>query len=124
MAKPTFAKSGADTWTSDKGEGLPYRRLPVPRQILGLAEDGSVQVADLGSKIHYIDLTFTRISETNFNALLTFFGDGNVNWSKNSFTYTDCDSNARTVHLMPGSFTYEEKPAGTFTVSMQLIEPA
>jgi len=96
----------------------------VPRQILGLAEDGSVQVADLGSKIHYIDLTFTRISETNFNALLTFFGDGNVNWSKNSFTYTDCDSNARTVHLMPGSFTYEEKPAGTFTVSMQLIEPA
>jgi len=122
MAKPTFSKSGVDTWTPAKAEAVPYRRLPVPIQRAGEAEDGSVQVRNLGGVVYWIPLRFVRLSQADFDALVAFFSDGNVNWSLHSFTYTDYGGNARTVHLWPGSFDFDMEPSGIYTVSMRLRE--
>jgi len=121
VAKPTFSKSGAATWTSDKGEAVPYSRTKQPNQYHEASEDGTDQVVDLGSSFHMIPLTFVHISSSNYDDLITFFDDGNVNWSANTFTYTDSGSTGHTVRLIPRTFK-ESKTAAMYTVSMTLKE--
>jgi len=121
MGMPTFSKAGVTTWTAEKGESVPYSRTPIPRQVHTESEDGTDQVSNLGSLTYQIPLRFKNVSVSNYNDLVSFFSNALVNWSVNTFTYTDSASAGHTVRLAPLSFQYSVS-ANQVTVSMMLKE--
>jgi len=99
MSLPTFTKSGVTTYTFQKAPFLPYKTPIEPHQNVGIAGGGQVLVANKGTAIQFIEIVLNRISVTSRNNLLTFIQNSAINYSLNTFTYTDHASNTYTVRL-------------------------
>lgn len=121
MAFPSFSKSGVTTFTFSRGDVYPHRRTVVPRQRLGIAEAGTVQVATLSAPEYQHVLTFEGLSASDYSALLTFLTDPLVNWAANSFTYTDVDSATYTVRYI-GGLEMPQVSSGRFSATLTLRE--
>ena len=97
MSAPIFSKTGVSTFTFDRARAFPIRSPVSGQQILDEAGGGQPKVADLGAEEQFIYLKVENLSETNRDELLTFFRDSNINWSMNTFTWTDEDNNTNVV---------------------------
>lgn len=97
MSAPTLSKSGVSTVTFTNGRAYPVVEPLEPIQVIGESDDGSVVVANLGNDIQYIDVSILGVPLSDVTALKAFLQDSLVNWSLNTFTWTDEGSSAYTV---------------------------
>lgn len=101
MSFPTFTKTGNpySVFTFEKARFLPVNSPISPRQIIGISGGGQVQVANLGDPEQFFDVVVNRVSATNRNNLLGFLQHSTVNYSLNTFTFTDETGTTYTVRL-------------------------
>ena len=101
MALPQFAKtSNAYTpFTFEKGRYVPVNSPINPNQDIGIAGGGAVKVVDHGTAEQLYEIVINNVSATNRNNLLGFLQDSYVNYTENTFTFVDEDTNSYTVRL-------------------------
>lgn len=101
MANPilTKATNPQSPFTFDKSRFLPLNEPRNPNIITGRAGGGQVKIASLGDTERFWTLVINRVSQANRNNLLTFLEDSTVEWSVNTVTFTDEDSNTFTVRI-------------------------
>ena len=101
MALPQFTKaSNAYTpFTFEKGRYLPVNEPINPNQDIGIAGGGAVKVVDHGTAEQLYEIVINNVSATNRNNLLGFLQDSFVNYTENTFTFVDEDTNSYTVRL-------------------------
>ena len=97
MSQPTLSKTGVVTFTFDKARAFPVEPRIGGQQLIDEAGGGQPKVADLGAEEEFIPIKVQNMSDTNRDALLTFFRDSLINWALNTFTWTDEDSNTNIV---------------------------
>jgi len=96
-----FTKVGAanSPLTLPKGRFYPVNEPLSPRQIIGKTGGGQVKIADVGDPEQFFPIVINRVSKTFRDNLLAFLADSLVNYSQNTFTFTDEESTAYTVRL-------------------------
>ncbi len=101
MALPQFTKtSNAYTpFTFEKGRYVPVNSPINPNQDIGIAGGGAVKVVDHGTAEQLYEIVINNVSATNRNNLLGFLQDSYVNYTENTFTFVDEDTNSYTVRL-------------------------
>ena len=101
MALPQFTKaSNAYTpFTFEKSRYLPVNEPINPNQDIGIAGGGAVKVVDHGTAEQLYEIVINNVSATNRNNLLGFLQDSFVNYTENTFTFVDEDTNSHTVRL-------------------------
>uniref|UniRef100_A0A6M3L8P2 Uncharacterized protein n=1 Tax=viral metagenome TaxID=1070528 RepID=A0A6M3L8P2_9ZZZZ len=121
MASPTFSKAGVTTLTFSDGESFPITRTDSKRQLRGIAMGGSVKILTLSSnQEQYIDLIFNQLTSTDITNIKAFLDDANINWSANTFTYTDSESNTFTVRFWNDALIYNRIFLNLYAVSIRL----
>lgn len=98
MPNIIFTK-GVDTFTFSKGRSYP---LSDPSQVnvpIDYSDGGQLYAYDKGIQEQFINLVFDRLSQTDFNSFDNWLLNIAVG-PKNTFTYTDEDSNNHTVRLL------------------------
>uniref|UniRef100_A0A6M3KLL2 Uncharacterized protein n=1 Tax=viral metagenome TaxID=1070528 RepID=A0A6M3KLL2_9ZZZZ len=121
MASPTFSKAGVTTLTFSDGESFPITRTDSKRQLRGIAMGGSIKILTLSSnQEQYIDLIFNQLTSTDITNIKAFLDDANINWSANTFTYTDSESNTFTVRFWNDALIYNRIFLNLYAVSIRL----
>ena len=100
-ALPILTKAGAtgSPLTLAKGRFLPANEPRTPNQSIGKAGGGQVKVANLGTTERFWRVKMNNVSKAARNALLNFLEHTNVNWTLNTFTFTDEDATDFTVRI-------------------------
>ena len=100
MALPTFTKTSVTTFTFEKGRYLPVNSPINPNQDIGIGGGGAVKVVNHGTAEQLYEIVINNVSSTNRDALLTFLQDALVNYTLNTFTFTEEDgATTHTVRL-------------------------
>ena len=122
MAKPTFSKGGASTVTFDRAEQIPFDNNYTVEQNIGRSYGNSKKINSYNdTAVRFITVNFVFLTLTIRDAVVTFFNDSNVNWRKNSFTFTDADGNALTVRLAQDSLPLPRiTPGDKFSMQISL----
>jgi hypothetical protein len=122
MPLPTLSKGGVTTVTFSRGNVFPSVHDYEPVQIVGISYAGTRRVATIRAPDEFFDLVFERVAVGDYTAMLAFFGNALVNWSANSFTYTDSASVATTVRYLGGRFSFPEVAAGLYSGRIPLVK--
>jgi len=123
MARSTkFAKSGAASVIFDRAELIPQGNDYTIEQNVGRSYGNSKKIDSYNdTAVRFITLSFTFITLTLRDEIITFFNDSNVNWRKNNFTYTDPDGNDTTVRLAQDSLSIPRtSPGGKYSMEILL----
>lgn len=99
MPVPTYSKSGVATFTFEKARFLPVRKPKTPGQIIGKAGGNQVKVANVAPVEQLFMVVVDRVTSTQEANLRTFIEDSNINYSLNTFTFTDENSTTYTVRF-------------------------
>jgi hypothetical protein len=121
MALPSFSKTGLTTVSFSRSY-LPSsgRRQPVPRQRVGRSDGGTYEVLTLGPPDVQVQLEFRLLPLADVEALDTFLGTAGVNFSEDTFTFTDTDASTTTVRLLDYAATPVTPQA--YDVTIHLVE--
>jgi len=90
---------GVNTFTFSKGRSYPLSDPSQVNVVVGYSDGKQLYAYDKGIQEQLVNLVFDRLSQTdfdNFNNWLLNIAVG----PKNTFTYTDEDSNNHTVRLL------------------------
>ena len=122
MAKETFSKGGASTVTFDRASQISGGDGFDTDQNLGISYGRSKKVNSYNDTPTQIkNLTFLFITLTIKENIITFFNDSNVNWRKNTFTFTDTNGNAFTVRLAQDELSIDPMSTGEkFSMNINL----
>lgn len=122
MALPTFSKSGMTTLTFSRGNIFPSVHDYDPQQSIGVSYAGTRRVATIRSAEETFDLVFERLPSADYTALLAWFTDADINWSAESFTYTDVNGTATTVRYLGGSFQFPQVGPSLYSGRIPLVK--
>jgi len=123
MALPILTKAGADNspLTLPKGRFLPASEPRIPNQSIGKAGGGQVKVANLGTTERFWRVKMTGVVKAKRDDIIEFFEHANVNWSLNTFTFTDENSTAFTVRLWnPRNIDFPLGKGGLYSLNLLL----
>lgn len=98
MAKIIFTLGG-DTFTFDVSRSHPVHDPKKVNVVTEMSEGGQLYAYDKGIEEQFFNLTFNNATATDFSDFEEWLTDIAVG-PKNTFTYTDEDSNNHTVRLM------------------------
>lgn len=118
MAKPKFTL-GANELQFSNALVFPLRKPHEKTQVIDRTAGGTLQVEDLGVDIHTRVLPFRRLPQTDYDNLRTWY-DTICDGAKNSFTYTDEDSNALTVRMLTNPLKFPETSHQRFSGELLL----
>jgi len=121
MSLPTFTRAGMTDLTFSRENVLPTRHPRLPRQRLSRSDSGKIKVATLGAADEHFPLAFQGLTQADVDALIAWFEDPLVNWSENSFTYTDSGGTAYTVQLLEPGLDPQQEAPGVYGVELLLI---
>lgn len=112
MAKPTF-QYGATTITFHKGEIYPFTEEAEPIQSVGHLPTGKIKVAtydDTPRRMFRFEFTLRRpgLSGTSSLSDLRDFIENKIQFTGESFTYTNARGESKTVRLL-GPVRYPEE---------------
>lgn len=122
MAFPSFSKQGVTTVTFSQGILAPQVIDEGPRQIVNEAEDGSQSVYTLSGPVLTHLLAFQDMPSADHDALLVFLRDDAIDYTGNTFTYTDADSVAHTVRYIDRSLRRTRNASGSYDIAISLRE--
>lgn len=121
MALPTFSKTGLTTFTFSRSPVFPTHVIYTPRQRLGRSDSGAAQVVTLGEPLVMHQLELELLTQTDIDGILAWFQDEEINWSAETFTYTDAASTSYTVRLAEGELDIEQIAPGVYNLRLPLV---
>lgn len=122
MAFPSFSKSGVTTLTFSRGNVWPSVHDYAPQQVIGVSYAGTRRVAVIRDPEETFDLNFERLPTADYTALLAFFSDPLIDWSRYSFTYTDTASVATPVRYSGGVLSFPQVAPSLYSGRIPLIK--
>lgn len=122
MPNPSFSKTGVTTLTFSQGNVAPHTIDEGPRQVINEAEDGSQTVYTLSGPIITHSLIFQDAPTSDHAALLTFLRNDNIDYTANTFTYTDSDGGTHTVRYVDRTLRRTRNATGTYDLVLTLRE--
>ncbi len=122
MAAETFTKGGAATVTFERASQVQQGQSHDIEQNVGLSYGRSKKIDTYNdTAVKFLEVTFVFLTKTGIDNLVTFFNDSNVNWRKNSFTYTDSNGDQSTVRLAQNGINPRRiSPRGKFQITLLL----
>lgn len=91
MAAPTFSKTGVTTYTFGRARAFPVNIDRKPQQRIIKSGGGQAQVIKYGERELFLDIVVRGITEANRDLLIAFLEDSLIDYSMNTFTFTDED---------------------------------
>lgn len=109
MPLPTFSKSGMTTLTFSRGNVYPSEEPAYePVQVIGRSYAGTRRVATIREPDQSFVLVFERLPAADYALLIAWFQHTLINWSAESFMFTNQAGLATTVWYQGGPFSFPQ----------------